>query len=62
MSASDDGPGNKIRDGLYTDDERKTVIEHEDDGSTAFHRYFGNEWHEYHAQGNDEDAAADANQ
>ena len=48
MTSMDD-PGNKIRDGLYIDDDRESVIEHNDDGSTTFHRYYGDEWHEHRA-------------
>lgn len=47
--AADDDPGNKIRDGLYIDDERKSVIEPNDDGSATFHRYYGGRWNEHQA-------------
>jgi hypothetical protein len=47
----DDDPDNKIRDGLHIDDDRKSVFEKHDDGSTSIHRHFGGEWHEYRSGG-----------
>jgi hypothetical protein len=47
-------PDNKIRDGLHIDDERTSVFEKHEDGSTSIHRHFGGEWHEYPVGGGDD--------
>lgn len=46
-------PQNKIRGGLYVDDERTTVFDTDEDGNRVIHRYFGGEWHEYHPGADD---------
>lgn len=44
-------PDNKVRDGMFVDDERKSIIERNDDGSTTFHRHYGGEWHSFTSEG-----------
>jgi hypothetical protein len=40
-------PENKIRDGLYVDDDRTSLFEKNEDGSTTIHRKYGGEWHSF---------------
>jgi len=49
-------PDNTIEPGrLWTSDDRESVIERNEDGSTTFHRHFGGEWHSYKSGGEDDD-------
>jgi hypothetical protein len=52
-------PENKVREGLYVDDDRKSIIEKNDDGTTSFHRHYGGEWHEHRTGGRDSSDDAD---
>ncbi len=49
-------PDNKVRDGMWVDDERKSIIERNDDGSTTFHRHYGGEWHSFTSEAAERDA------
>jgi hypothetical protein len=41
-------PDNTIEEGrLWTSDDRDTIVERNEDGTTTFHRYFSGEWHSY---------------
>jgi hypothetical protein len=51
----DDDPDNKIREGLHIDDDRTSVFEKHEDGSTSIHRHFNEEWHEYRVRGEGSD-------
>jgi len=55
--SSEDNFGNKIRNGLYINDDRESVIEHHEEGSTTSNRYYGGEWHEHRANEDDRDEA-----
>lgn len=56
---SDEDRENKLREGLYVDDERKAVFDTDKNGKRVIHRHFGGEWHTYSTGGSDDEGGDD---